>query len=97
MRRCTVLAALIAAAALSLAPAGLFAQEGEEEEAPDINYITVTKIRMPATQERQKAMEWIDKVMAPGRPARSERSVVPGRYAQLGIELEGRAHHGRVR
>ncbi len=49
MRRCTVLAALIAAAALSLAPMTLFAQEGDEEEAPDINYITVTRIRLPAT------------------------------------------------
>ncbi len=66
MRRCTVLAALIAAAALSLAPATLFAQADEEEEAPDFNYITVTRIRMPATQDREKAMEWVDKVMAPG-------------------------------
>lgn len=66
MRRCTILAALIAAAALSLAPMTLFAQEGDEEEAPDFNYITVTRIRMPATQDREKAMEWVDKVMAPG-------------------------------
>jgi len=66
MRRSTVLAALVAATALSLAPATLFAQAGdEEEEAPDINYITLTKIRLPATQDRQKAMEWVDKVMAP--------------------------------
>ncbi len=67
MRRCTVLAALIAAAVLSLAPATLFAQAGdeEEEEAPDFNYITVTRIRLPATQDRQKAMEWVDKVMVP--------------------------------
>lgn len=65
MRRCTVLAALIAAAVLSLAPATLFAQAGDEEEAPDINYITVTRIRLPATQDRETAMEWVDEVMVP--------------------------------
>lgn len=39
------------------------AQEADEE--PEFNYITVTRIRLPATQERQKAMEWVDQVMAP--------------------------------
>ncbi len=64
MRRFTVLAALLmAAAALTLAPAPVLAQDDEEE--PDINYITVTYIKMPATQDRQKAMQWIDQVMAP--------------------------------
>ena len=78
MRRCTVLAALIAAAVLSLAPATLFAQEGdeEEEEAPDFNYITVTRIRMPATEDRQKAMEWM-RESVPRRSTRCRRGVSP--------------------
>ena len=64
MRRYTILAALLMAAALTLAPSPVLAQDDEEE--PDINYITVTLIHMPATADRQKAMQWIDQVMAPG-------------------------------
>ena len=64
MPRFTLLAALLAAASLALAPAPLLAQD-EEEEEPDTNYITLTHIHMPATADREKAIEWIDEVMAP--------------------------------
>ncbi len=63
MRRMIVSAALLAAAAFALVPSPVIAQE--EEEEPDVNYITLTKIHMPATQDRQKAIQWIETVMVP--------------------------------
>lgn len=59
MRRFTVAAALLAAAALAVVPSPALAQD----EEVDFNYITVTKMHMPATQDRQKAIQWIDSVM----------------------------------
>ncbi len=65
MPRFAILTALLAVTTLTLAPAPLLAQDEAEEEEPDTNYITVTRIRMPATADREKAIEWIDKVAAP--------------------------------
>lgn len=61
MLRFTVLAALTLAVALTLAPTQAVAQE----EEPEFNYITTTTIHMPATQDREKAIDWIEQVMVP--------------------------------
>ena len=55
---------LAAAVMLVMTPVASFAQEDEAPE-PEIHYVTATIFDVPAGEEGQKVMGWIDAVMVP--------------------------------